>query len=200
MIHTEFAWETADMVADRAVVIRWGDLEPTPWKNGGGLTREIASSPEGSNTSDFDWRVSIADVEAAGPFSSFPGVDRVITLLEGGSMILDSESGRTVLTVREPHSFPGEASVTCELPDGSTRDLNLMTRRGQASGDVSIHTVSSPMRIDGDGSRRLVVALEDGVDARESQRSNWTLDCFDVLDTTGPLSVGPGTFALISVL
>lgn len=192
-------WKTADMVAERVVVIRWDDLQPTAWKNGGGLTREIAASPECSDTSDFDWRVSIADVEAAGPFSSFPEVDRVITLLEGGSMILQGEAGQTVLTMHAPHRFPGEALVTCELPDGPTRDLNLMTRRGRATGEVTIHSAASALRIDGGASRHLVVALEDGLTVMADAAGRWVLDRYEVLDTTRPVSVGPGVFALVSI-
>ena len=187
------------MVTARAEVIRWVDLQPTAWKNGGGLTREIAASPKGSDTTDFDWRVSIADVESAGPFSRFPGVERVITLLEGGSMILESGDGETVLATRAPHRFPGEASVTCRLPEGPTRDLNLMTRRGRVSGDVSVHTVSSPLQVDGGAARRLVVALEDAVALAGDADEAWTLDCYDVLVTHAPVQVTSGVVAVIRI-
>jgi len=42
-----------------------------PWKNGGGVTTEIAIAPEGATLDNFDWRVSTAQVDAAGPFSRF---------------------------------------------------------------------------------------------------------------------------------
>ena len=42
-----------------------------PWKNGGGVTREVAAHPAGASLEDFDWRVSTAEVRAAGPFSGF---------------------------------------------------------------------------------------------------------------------------------
>ena len=60
-------------------------LPATPWKNGGGLTREIVCMPHGGGLDSFDWRVSIAHIASNGPFSTFPGVDRVITLLENGA-------------------------------------------------------------------------------------------------------------------
>ncbi|MBN0683270.1 HutD family protein, partial [Pseudomonas aeruginosa] len=56
-------------------------LPVTPWKNGAGETREIICVP--APDAPFLWRASIATLQADGPFSPFPGVDRVITLLAG---------------------------------------------------------------------------------------------------------------------
>ncbi|HEV7980797.1 HutD family protein [Amycolatopsis sp.] len=64
-------------------VLRWADHVPVPWKNGGGVTREVAGG-----FSDFGWRVSVADVSTSGPFSVFPGVDRTIMGVEGSGMVL----------------------------------------------------------------------------------------------------------------
>jgi environmental stress-induced protein Ves len=41
-----------------------------PWKNGGGVTRELLAWPGGG---DWQVRISVAEIEADGPFSSFPG-------------------------------------------------------------------------------------------------------------------------------
>ena len=51
-------------------------IAPTPWKNGGGATRELACWPPGAGIDAFDWRVSVASVAASGPFLAYPGVDR----------------------------------------------------------------------------------------------------------------------------
>ena len=61
----------------------------TPWKNGGGLTREVAAFPANASMADFDWRISIADVAAAGPFSRFENVDR-----KGGSCLFHACSAQ----------------------------------------------------------------------------------------------------------
>jgi environmental stress-induced protein Ves len=63
-------------------ILRFDDLKAVPWKNGLGVTREIAVEPVGASMDDFLWRVSIADVDTASPFSTFPGIDRTIVLLE----------------------------------------------------------------------------------------------------------------------
>jgi environmental stress-induced protein Ves len=69
-------------------------LHAVPWKNGLGTTRELAIYPSGADTESFLWRISIADVTDAAPFSSFPGVDRSITLLEGAGFIMTLDGAR----------------------------------------------------------------------------------------------------------
>jgi environmental stress-induced protein Ves len=51
-----------------ATLLRGVDLVAAPWKNGGGVTREVAAFPAGAGLDAFVWRVSIADVAQAGPF------------------------------------------------------------------------------------------------------------------------------------
>ena len=73
-------------------ILRAPDYHLMPWKNGGGSTTEIAIYPEASSVSGvpFLWRVSIAEVTVNGPFSSFPGYDRHIMVIEGEGMRLDA--------------------------------------------------------------------------------------------------------------
>ena len=104
-------------------------LPVSPWRNGGGETREIISVPAGS--ANFDWRASIATIAQDGPFSVFPGIDRSITLLSGeGVHLLASPDIRHSLSrVGEPYSFRGEDLVSARLHGGVTTDFNIMTRR-----------------------------------------------------------------------
>jgi uncharacterized protein len=128
--------EMADMRID---VIRGAALTAVPWKNGGGVTREIAASPNGATFDTFDWRVSVADVAQSGAFSTFTGIDRVLTVIDGAAMVLVDDTGeRAVLERLAPHAFAGEQRVCAELPQGATRDFNLMMRRDRASGGVSV--------------------------------------------------------------
>jgi environmental stress-induced protein Ves len=118
--------------------VAYASLAAVPWKNGGGVTRELACHPAGAGFDDFLWRVSIADVHQSGPFSRFPGVDRVILLLDGGGMILRSGEGEHGLTTPLlPHAFRGEQEIDAQLVSPS-RDFNLMLRRDRAAGSVTV--------------------------------------------------------------
>jgi environmental stress-induced protein Ves len=99
-----------------------------PWRNGGGVTAEVARSPEGGSDADFDWRISFAEVSQSGPFSAFPGVDRTILLVSGPGMLLEFPDRSHALRPHEPFRFDGEEAVHCTI-SGPTRDLNVMTRR-----------------------------------------------------------------------
>jgi environmental stress-induced protein Ves len=116
-------------------------LPSAPWKNGGGLTREIVRIPADSRIDDFSWRASLAELSADGPFSTFVGVDRVIILLGGGGAHLRSTDGtidHRLDTPLEPFAFAGETSISASLISGPSSDFNVMTRRDSAKADVGI--------------------------------------------------------------
>jgi environmental stress-induced protein Ves len=125
-------------------VWRGADAISMPWKNGGGATLEYARHPaEG----DFDWRLSVARVEANGPFSTFPDVDRILVLLAGSGMDLDVDGTKVPLhSPFDHHRFDGEALVHATLVGGATTDLNLMWRRDRWTADVARH--DGPARVD----------------------------------------------------
>lgn len=99
---------------------------------------------------DFLWRVSIAEVDSAAPFSSFPGIDRTIALLHGAGFTMTLDDGRThaLTTPCAPFAFAGEAQVAVTLASGPTRDFNLMVRRAQASGELQVQREPGEYRPD----------------------------------------------------
>ncbi|MFD5464308.1 HutD family protein [Kitasatospora sp. NPDC127059] len=122
-------------------VLRASERPATPWLNGGGVTREVAGFPAGAGLGEFDWRVSLADVASAGPFSPFPGIDRVITLVEGAGMALTVDGVRQLVDAPfRPFAFPGDATTDCRLLGGPVVDFNVMTRRGRAEATVDLPT------------------------------------------------------------
>jgi hypothetical protein len=123
-----------------ARVVRGATLKAAPWKNGGGVTREIAAYPVGASLENFVWRVSVADVERSGPFSPFPGIDRKLVLLSGVGMHLAQARGAThaLMQPLAVASFDGEAALDAQLIDGATRDFNLMVRRERAHATLDI--------------------------------------------------------------
>ena len=107
-------------------------IVPSPWKNGGGSTREIACFPAGAGMDSFGWRISVATIAQAGPFSAFAGVDRQITLLDGDGVHLHSADGQInhALDQRwKPFAFSGDVALDCTLLGGTSTDFNVMTRR-----------------------------------------------------------------------
>ena len=131
-----------------------------PWKNGGGVTREIAAWPEGSDMDDLTWRVSLAEVAADGPFSAFPDVDRTLTVVEGAGMDLTVGGERWLVNTRyEPRDFRGDVPTDCRLLDGPVVNLNVMWRRGAVSTAVvpTVAVVRGRLRL---GGGTLVVALD----------------------------------------
>lgn len=121
-------------------IIRAGDCPTVPWKNGLGVTREIAVQPSESNGGSFTWRVSVAEVNSTAPFSSFPGIDRHIVLLDGAGFAMTLDDARThALDVPfVPFAFAGEAKISVGLIDGPTRDFNLMVQRATGRGEVRV--------------------------------------------------------------
>ena len=67
-------------------LIRLSDAVASPWRNGGGVTRELAAWPAGS--ADWTWRISVAEVATSGPFSRFDGVQRWFAVLGGNGVSL----------------------------------------------------------------------------------------------------------------
>lgn len=130
-------------------LIRQKAYRRQPWKNGGGETIEIAIHPREATIADFDWRVSMARVEADGPFSLFKDIDRTLMILDGEGIELAVEGHPSVQIVKEPHSFAGDAPAQARLIEGPVSDLNVMTRRGRYR-----HRVRT---IETDGTRDFVV-------------------------------------------
>lgn len=115
------------------------DIVPTPWKNGGGATREIACWPPGTGLDSFDWRISVATIAADGAFSVFAGIDRSITLLSGDGVLLHGEHGTHRLDQPlVPFAFAGETPIRATLLGGASEDFNVMTRRGRCRADVKV--------------------------------------------------------------
>ncbi|MET0518156.1 MAG: HutD family protein [Burkholderiaceae bacterium] len=101
------------------------DVAPQRWKNDGGWTRELLAWP---HLADWVLRISVADIEADGPFSAFAGVQRWFAVVGGAGVRLYEYELRVG---DELLSFDGALAPDCELINGPTRDFNLMYRRGR---------------------------------------------------------------------
>jgi|SRR5215469_2129621 len=120
-------------------LLRPSEYRRQPWKNGAGITDEIAADAESPPA----WRISLATIERDGPFSDFRGYDRTIVALDEGVRLtvdgVDAELRR-----HEPFEFAGESEVDAHIAVSSARDLNVMTKRAEFAHDVEV--VTSPQR------------------------------------------------------
>lgn len=109
-------------------LVRLDDVPAQPWKNGGGVTRQLLAWPENDN---WRLRISVADIAQDGPFSRFEGVQRWFAVLEGSGVWLKIAGITHRLTqTSAPLSFEGVLPADCALMDGPTRDFNGMVRGG----------------------------------------------------------------------
>jgi Uncharacterized protein conserved in bacteria len=133
-------------------ILRLAECPARPWKNGLGRTRELAVHPSGADMAGFLWRVSVAEVASAAPFSAFPGIDRVIALLDGDGFTMALDDGRVhaLTTPCVPFAFPGEVGVDVALAGGPSRDFNLMLRRGRVRGGIEVWRTAGTHRPEAD--------------------------------------------------
>lgn len=140
-------------------VLRAADRAASPWKNGGGVTREVAAWPPGAGFDDFQWRVSMAEVRADGPFSVFPGVDRILAVLEGRlALDIDGRGTVTLDPASAPAVFPGDAPTVGRVLAGPVTDLNVMSRRGAVRADLTRLAIQPYLTLAPAASDRLLVA------------------------------------------
>jgi len=118
--------------AARIARVRLQDAPAQPWRNRGGVTRELLAWPHPLPGAAAEWRVrvSVAEIGADGPFSAFVGVSRGFAVLEGDGVVLSLPSGERRLTpADEALHFDGGLAPGCRLIGAPTRDLNLMVRQ-----------------------------------------------------------------------
>jgi hypothetical protein len=127
-----------------------------PWKNGGGVTHEIARAEEAGR---LIWRLSVAEVAADGPFSAFLGLMRVLTVLSGAGLVLRTPEGVIEAAPLRPVRFPGDLPVTAERVAGAVRDFNVIFDPARVAAQVSV--LCGPIEIEGrtPGHRLALLAL-----------------------------------------
>lgn len=167
------------------------DYRRMPWKNGGGETVEIAVFPDGATVADFDWRISMATVASDGPFSSFPGIDRTLSILEGEGMVLDIGAETVRLTGDDaPLPFPADVATAARLIEGAITDLNVMTKRSAFSHRVRRLALSGTQQLTSDADKFLVFCHKGTVGLR-GDGLNIRLSTLDmaIAPTKGPVEI-----------
>jgi environmental stress-induced protein Ves len=134
-----------------------------PWKNGGGVTIDIAAEYRaGAEPGGWDgmiWRLSRTRIETPGPFSDLPGYERLLAVIDGSGLVLHPK-GRPALDVRTPFRpvrFAGEWPIDSELTEGPVGVLNLLADRQKIGIDLSF--VGAPGGATLPGGRAILWAL-----------------------------------------
>ncbi|NBN77617.1 HutD family protein [Microvirga tunisiensis] len=168
---------------DGLSLLRWGEGRAMPWKNGGGITHEIAVRPPDAGFETFDWRLSMAEVASDGPFSAFPGIDRTLALMTGAGIRLCLADGGEIRVDAPgaPARFDGEMACEGRLIDGPILDLNVMTRRARMTHRLSLVT------LDPAGPALTLPAGEAAADGEEGSPAATALICH-----SGVAMVGTG--------
>jgi hypothetical protein len=124
-------------------IIPPSEFKTVPWKNGKGVTVELAISA-GGTLNDFDWRLSIATVASDGLFSNFTGMTRNLVLIEGNGIRLEhtdadtSTKVDTLTSLLDVARFDGGNKTVGTLIKGSIKDFNIMVKADKYS--VVTHT------------------------------------------------------------
>lgn len=126
---------------NQVIVVQAEEVTPQAWRNGGGTTRELLAWP---NVNAWQVRISRADIDADGPFSSFPGIKRWFAVLSGKGVELQFKDRRRTISIQdEVFPFDGQDAPFCRLIDGSTRDLNLMVQGGTGSMEKNLPSLET---------------------------------------------------------
>jgi environmental stress-induced protein Ves len=171
-------------------ILRAADRVAVSWKNGGGVTREVAVWPPGADLDAFDWRVSIAEVSSAGPFSYFAGIDRTLAILEGRMALAFADRAVELDAQSPPLAFPGDIPCSGAPLGGAVTDLNVMTRRGRCVARVARAKGGSWA-----GGRTLIVASA-ATAIRIGARTQ-SLERFDALMADGDVSFSADGMAFV---
>ncbi len=174
--------------------------KPQPWRNGAGQTREIAVGPQDDGAPG--WRVSLAEVERAGPFSDFPGMQRIFTLADGELALLTVDGREHALERFRPLRFDGGATTTCALPTGAVKALNVFTVPDRYTAGLIVIELSrkQPLRLNA-GHILVLLKGQASLASDASTAEATTISPLDaVLNAEGDAVTGRGFAALISIM
>ena len=104
--------------------------------------------PAGDGHWDADWkcRVSVANIDQNGPFSSFPGIGRWFSLISSESITLEFKDRSVELKPGDPGCFfEGGEAPYCRLSGGPAQALNLMIRSKAGKGALASLGMLEPL-------------------------------------------------------
>jgi uncharacterized protein len=190
------------------ILLREIDYISQPWKNGGGVTREILKVPAAAAV--FDWRLSLATIASSGPFSAFDGYERTLVLVHGAGVELDfGRHGR--MTLRAPGQmaeFDGAWATTGTLIDGPSTDLNLIVAKHRVTAQVRVARLTAPEIVRTSGWEETLLCCVAGAAQVENAAGDIATltgadvarcDPSDGVVTCGPAGTGPAVLFIVAL-
>lgn len=122
------------MNAPRLMALPASGFRRTPWKNGGGISTDIADCyrPDAA-PADWDgviWRLGRTQIVTPGPFSDLTGYERLQVVIAGQGLVLVTPDGD--IDLREPFQpvrYDGGRSIVTRLEHGPVEVVNLIADR-----------------------------------------------------------------------
>jgi environmental stress-induced protein Ves len=155
------------------MILNESDYRQIPWKNGKGVTAQIAISPaEADFTKDeFLWRVSRAPILENGPFSEFPGYERVLVLLKGQAKLHFGPQAAVEVKPGVAVRFSGDATTRIEIVQGPVVDLGVIFHRERCEAQVQMLPLPQQASIEfqSDGGDALIYVAEGELELRNDR-------------------------------
>lgn len=139
-------------------VRKYSTYRAMPWRNGRGVTLEIAREP--ARGEKFAWRLSLADIDTDSEFSAYPGYRRALALVAGKSLHLRfrGHGSRQLDPLRRGARFEGDWATHCAIPKGRCTDLSLIVRKGLATAPAVVVRAPKTLRVKSSG--RVLLAAD----------------------------------------
>jgi environmental stress-induced protein Ves len=163
----------------------------TPWKNGGGVTVDIAGQ-------DDVWRFGRTPITAPGPFSDYAGFDRLQVLVAGQGLVLDTPAGEIdVRTPFEPVRFAGETPIVSRLEAGPVEVVNLIGARARVRIALEVLKTGSALAVEA-GTHLVYAAHGAGALEVDGMSCRLAADHAVRIDATAPTTIrGTGGVLLL---
>lgn len=161
-------------------LIETSTLPLQAWKNGRGVTTEIAIHPPGADfkKNDFLWRISSALITGDTAFSHFAGYNRLLFLLSGHGLILNKT--KTLIT-GETYRFLGEDSIDCSVVKGHVLDLGIIFDRHRYRSEMDLVAIEKPTEMKFERGTYFLKGLTCGL-----RIENWVVPATDLLRIDAP--------------
>jgi uncharacterized protein len=150
------------------------------WKNGGGVTHEIARKEANGK---WLWRFSIAEVAADGPFSRFENLSRILTVIEGNGIELHGPDAILNAALLKPIHFSGDLPIVGKLTNGPIRDLNIIFDASLIEANTNVFKGENEIKVSNTLSGYLSLSGEALIDGSAIPNGAFALGTFTQLQT-----------------